>query len=67
MEEGGTRGTYSFLFKETPRQTRYIISEKECLAVVEVVKHFEAYLLGTAFTIVTNHKALLALQEELAS
>ena len=44
-----------------PRQTQYSVTEKECLAVVEAVRHFEAYLLGTSFQLVTDHKALLAL------
>lgn len=43
------------------RQVHYTISEKECLTMVEAMRHFEAYLLGAHLTIVTDHKALLAL------
>lgn len=47
--------------KLLPRQQRYSVTEKECLALVEAVRHFEAYLLGGHFTVLTDHKALLAL------
>lgn len=50
-----------FSRKLLPRQTNYTVTRKECLAVVEAVKHFEPYLLGAPFTLVTDHKALLAL------
>lgn len=47
--------------KLLPRQTRYSVSEKECLALVEAIRHFESYLLGGTFEVITDHKALLAL------
>ena len=50
-----------FSKKMLPRQTRYFVTEKKCLAMVKAVRHFEAYLLGTTFQLVTDHKALLAL------
>ena len=45
-----------------PRETRYTVSEKECLAAVDTVRHFQAYLLGAPFSLVTDHKALTSLQ-----
>ena len=39
-------------------ETRYTVTEQECLAVVEAVKHFRVYLSGVLFTIVTDHSSL---------
>jgi len=47
-----------FSQKVLARETRYTVTEKECLAVVEAVRHFAVYLLGADFTIVTDHEAL---------
>lgn len=44
--------------KFLPRETRYTTTEKECLAVINAVRHFEVYLLGRQFDIVTDHSAL---------
>ena len=44
--------------KLKPAETRYIVTEQECLAVVEAVRHFRVYLSGTFFTIVTDHSSL---------
>lgn len=44
--------------KFLPRETRYTTTEKECLAVINAVRHFEVYLLGRQFDIVTDHGAL---------
>ncbi|KAI5170494.1 hypothetical protein PAEPH01_1480, partial [Pancytospora epiphaga] len=41
-----------------PTKKRYVISEKEMLAVFRGVKKFEYELRGQKFTLVTNHKAL---------
>ncbi len=38
-------------------QRRYIVSERECLAVVHWVKHSKPYLYGSKFG-VTDHQAL---------
>ncbi len=48
------------------RQTRaqeekYSASELECLALVETLEHFKAYLIGKHFKVYTDHKALQAL------
>ena len=39
-------------------ETRYSITEIECLAVVESVRHFEVYLDGQLFVLQTDHRAL---------
>ena len=40
------------------REKMYSASELEGLAVVEAIRHFEVYLFGSDFTVVTDHKAL---------
>ena len=39
-------------------ETRYSVTEVECLAVVESVRHFEVYLDGQLFVLQTDHRAL---------
>ena len=39
-------------------ETRYSVTEVECLAVVESVRHFEVYLDGKLFVLQTDHRAL---------
>lgn len=39
-------------------EINYSISEKECLGVIFALKTFRVYLIGTEFTIVTDHSAL---------
>ena len=40
------------------REKCYSASEMEGLAIVEAIRHFEVYLFGSEFTVVTDHKAL---------
>ena len=40
------------------RESQYLTIEKECLAIKLATSAFRAYLLGTSFTIVTDHHAL---------
>ena len=39
-------------------ETLYAVTELECLAVVEAIRHFEVYLDGRTFTVQTDHRAL---------
>ena len=43
------------------REQNYTATEIELLGVVEAVKHFSVYLLGKAFRLVTDHRALVHL------
>ena len=60
--EGLEKPVAFFSRKLLPREARYSTVEKECLGVVAALKHFDAYLTGRNFTIVTDHKALQYLQ-----
>lgn len=48
--------------KLLPRETRYSVGEKECLAVVFAIQKFSRYLFGQHFTIQVDHRALAFLQ-----
>ena len=47
----------------TTAESNYSASEMECLEVVKAVDHYAIHLLGQRFTEVTDHQALVALQE----
>ena len=47
-----------FSRKFNPAETRYTVTEKEALAIVDSVKHFSQYLYGYKFQIVTDHAPL---------
>ena len=63
VDEAGIERPVAFYSRKLfPRETRYTVSEKECLAAVDTVRHFQAYLLGAPFSLITDHKALTSLQ-----
>ena len=43
----------------TPAERAYPIQDRELLAVVDTLKHYEPELLGTKFFVVTDHQALV--------
>ena len=45
--------------KLKPAEKNYSATELECMAVVDAVQAFRAYLLGKEFLLCTDHKALL--------
>ncbi len=47
-----------FSRKFTTSEKDYAIMERECLAMVESIKHFREYLYGRRFTVITDHKPL---------
>ena len=44
--------------KLAPREKNYATIEKECLSIKAAIQNFRVYLVGTKFTVVTDHKAL---------
>ena len=53
--EDGERPVAFFSKKLLPAQTRYMATEKEGLAVVKAIQHFEFYLYGRPFKVQTDH------------
>ena len=49
--------------KLLPRECRYSVIERECLAIVIAMKKFEKYLYGKEFTLQTDHKPLAYIQK----
>ena len=56
--EDGDRPAAYFSRKLLPGKKAYSTIEKECLAVVLSLKHFQVYLLGKLFVVQTDHRAL---------
>ena len=57
-KQGALKPVAFYSRKFLPREQRYTATQQECLAVVNAIKHFEVYLLGNKFTVVTDHGAL---------
>ena len=62
IRDGEERPIAYFSKRLLPAEENYSASELECLAVVKAIDHFAIHLLGKPFTVVTNHRALAALQ-----
>ena len=55
---GGDRPVTYFSKKLLPREHNYSTVEKECLAIKLAIQAFRVYLMGRAFIVQTDHRAL---------
>ena len=63
MVRGGEERPIGFYSKQlSPAEQNYAASEIECLVVVKSIGNFAIHLIGRPFTVVTDHRALTALQ-----
>ena len=63
LQEGGNRCVVAYASRVLSKQEKnYCVTRRELLAVVTFLQHFRQYLLGTPFTIRTDHSALPWLQ-----
>ena len=60
--DGEERPIAYFSKRLLPVEENNSASELECLAVLKAIDHFAIHLLGKPFTVVTDHRALTALQ-----
>lgn len=57
-QEGPDQPIAFYSRKLLTRETHFATVERECLAIVEAVKHFQIYVTGTHFTVKTDHNCL---------
>ena len=63
LQEDGSECVVAYASRVLSKQERnYCVTRRELLAVVAFLQHFRQYLLGTPFTIRTDHSALTWLQ-----
>lgn len=60
-EEGNDHPVAYYSKKLLPSETRYTVIKRECLAIVQGIDHFQMYLTGVQFEVVTDHECLLYL------
>jgi hypothetical protein len=62
-QDGGDRHAIAYWSRSLQkRERKYTVTERECLAVVDAIKHFRHYIYGSHFVVVTDHNALKWLQ-----
>lgn len=57
-EDGANHSVAYYSKKLQPSETRYTVIERECLAIVRGIDHFQMYLTGVQFEVVTDHECL---------
>ena len=57
-EDDMDRPVAYFSRKLLPREKNFAAVDKECLAIVDGIRHFAVYLTGVPFTVVTDHQCL---------
>ena len=62
VRDGVEKPTAFFSRQLTAAEKNYTASELECLGIITAVSHFEVYLTGRNFTLVTDHQALQGLR-----
>ena len=50
--------------KLQPRETRYTVGERECLAIIFALKKFDRYLYNKEFILYTDHSSLTSLKQK---
>ncbi len=57
-DEGHDRPVAFYSRKLLPREVNFAAVDKECLAIVDGIRHFQVYLTGVHFEVITDHKCL---------
>lgn len=57
-EDGCDRPVAYYSRKLLSREKNYAAVDKECLAIIDSIRHFQIYLTGVTFEVMTDHKCL---------
>ena len=61
QDSNGSRYPVAYASRQTnPAEAKYAPTELEVAALVYAVEHFEVYLLGSEFTVYTDHQSLVS-------